>query len=149
MPRDACNRRKRRFQGFVRGLGGFAVQRLLQVVDLLGAQDAFAQQAHLHARQRIAHGVGFALGGRAVQLVVVGKRMRIGPDAMPVHKCRPEARPAMLRRGLECPQAGFGIGAVDLGKMEVGEIGHQPRDVAARGVHLHRHADGIAVVLDA
>ena len=39
-------------------------------------------------RNRIAHGISFALRSRAVQLVIVGQRMRIRPDAMAVHKRR-------------------------------------------------------------
>ena len=67
---------------------------------------------------------------------------------MPVHKCRPMPGAAMLRGRLECAQARLGIGSVNLGKMEVGKIRHQPRNVAARRVHLDRHADRIAIVLD-
>ena len=72
---------QRSFERAFRGLGGLAVQRLLERVDLVGAQNAFAQQAHLHLGERIAQGVGLALGGGAVELVVVGERVRVGPDA--------------------------------------------------------------------
>ena len=60
-------------------------------------------------------------------------------------------RPARQWRGrsLKGAQAGLGIGAVDLGKVEVGEVGHQAGDVAAGRVHLDRDADGVAVVFDA
>ena len=44
---------------------------LLQLVDLLRRQNSLAQQPHLHPRDRIAHHVGLALGGRPVELVVV------------------------------------------------------------------------------
>ena len=86
---------------------------------------------------------------RAVELVVVGERVRVKPHAMAVHQRRPEARAAVCRRLLKGAQAGHGIVAVHLGKVEVGKVGHQPRDVSARRVHLDRNADGVAVVFDA
>ena len=61
---------------------------LLQLVDLLGGQNAFAQQAHLHAGDGIAQRVGLALGGGAVVLVVVGERVRVGPHAVAVDEGR-------------------------------------------------------------
>ena len=100
-------------------------------------------------RQGIAHRVGFALGSRPVKLVIVGKRVGVEPNAVAMNKRRPAAGTAMLGRGLECAQADFGIGPVDLGEMEIREIGHQARNVAAGRVHLDRHADRVAVVLHA
>ena len=47
--RDAVERRQRRGQRGFGGLGNFAVDLLLELVDLLGGEDALAQQAHLHA----------------------------------------------------------------------------------------------------
>ena len=44
---------------------------------------------------------------------------------MAVDKGRPMPGAAVLGGGLKCAQAGLGIGAVDLGKMKVGEVGHQ------------------------
>ena len=64
----------------------------------------------------------------------------------PCTKAGPMAGAAVRGRLLKGAQAGHGIGAVDLGKVEVGEVGHQARDVAARRVHFHRNADGVAVV---
>ena len=63
---------KRRFKRTLRGFGGFVLGFFLQCVDLLGGQDAFAQQPHLHLRNRVAHGVCFALGCGAIELVIVG-----------------------------------------------------------------------------
>ena len=140
---------QRRLQGALGGLGGLVVQLLLQRVDLLVGQDAFAQQAHLHLGQRVAQGVGLALGCGAVELVVVGERVRVGAHAVAVDKGRPEAGAAVGRSSLKGAQAGLRIGAVHLGKVEVGEVGHQLGDVAARRVHLDRHADGVAVVFHA
>ncbi len=130
--------RQRRLQGAIGGLGGLAVGSLFQRVDLLFGQDALAQQAHLHLGQWVAQCVGLALGGGAVELVVVRERVGVGPDAMAVDKRRPLARAAMRRGGLKGAQAGLRVGAVHLGKVEVGEVGHQPRDVAAGRVHLDR-----------
>ena len=93
--------------------------------------------------------VGLALGGGAVELVVVGERVGVRPHAMAVDKRRSASCAAVRRRLLKRAQAGHGIGAVHLGKVEVGEVGHQPRDVSARRVHFNRNADGVAVVFHA
>ena len=82
-------------------------------------------------------------------LVVVGERVGVNPHAMAVHKSRAQSGAAVRRRGLKCAQAGHRIGAVHLGKVEVGEVGHQPRDIPARRIHLNRSADGVAVVFNA
>ena len=80
--------------------------------------------------------------------LVVGKRVRVRPHDMPVDKRRAVAR-AAIGHGLDHRSVACdGVGAVHLGKMEVGEIRHQPRDVAARRVHLHRRRDGVPVVFD-
>jgi hypothetical protein len=81
--------------------GDLLVDLLLKRVELAGAQDAFAQQAHLQLVQRVAHGVGFALFFEPVVLVVVGLGVRIGANAMPVHEGRPLAGAAVLYGGLE------------------------------------------------
>ena len=43
--------RQRRLQGALGGFGDFAIEALLERVDLFGAEDAFAEQPHLHARR--------------------------------------------------------------------------------------------------
>ncbi len=96
----------------------------------------------------IAQGVGFALGRGAIEPVVVGERVGVGADAVAVDQGRSVAGAAVGHGGLEGVQAGHGIGAVDLGKVEVGEVGDQARDVAAGRVHFDRNADGVAVVFD-
>jgi hypothetical protein len=73
----------------------------------------------------------------------------VGPHAVAVDKGRAEAGAAVGHGGLKGVEAGLGIGAVHLGKVEVGEVGHQAGDVAARRVHLDRSADGVAVVFHA
>ena len=68
---DSHHLGQRRLQRGFSSLGGLAVHSLLQRIDLLLSQNALAQQAHLHLGQRITHAVGLALGGGAVQPVVV------------------------------------------------------------------------------
>ena len=109
------------------------IQGLLQFRDLLSRQDVLAQQAHLHARNRIAHGIGFTLRCGTVELVVIGKRMRVRPDHVPMHESRSLARAAMFHRCLEGAQAGLGVGAVDLLKVEIGKVRHQ-REMLPPGV---------------
>ena len=45
-------------------------------------------------------------------------------------------------------EAGDGVGAVDFGKMEIGEIFEQVRDVSAWRVDFDGDGDGVAVVFD-
>ena len=130
-------------------LGNLVVQRLLQRGDFVRGQNPLAQQPHLHFGQRFAQGVGFALGSHAVVLVVVRQRVGVRAHHMPMHKRRPQAGAAMRHGALKSPQTGFWIGAVHLGEVKVGEVGHQPGNVAARRIHLDRHADGVAVVFHA
>jgi len=102
---------------------GFLVQLLFKLVDFFGGEDALAQQTHLHLCEWIAHGVGFAFGRGAIELVVVRERMRIRPDAMAVDEGGTVTGAAMGGGGLKSAEAGFGIGAIDFSKAEVGEVG--------------------------
>src|SRR5437763_16638529 len=73
--------------------------------------------------------------------------MRVRTNYMTMHKRRTLARAAMRRGCLDRRITCDRIGAIDLGKIEVREVGHQLRDVSAGCVHLHRHRDGVSVVL--
>jgi hypothetical protein len=68
---DAADGGERGFESAVGGFGGFAIELLLKFVDLFVGEDAFAEQAHLELGERVTEGVGIALGGGAVELVVV------------------------------------------------------------------------------
>src|ERR1035437_5687656 len=141
--------RQRSLKGPVGGRGSFVVERALQFVDLLGGENSFAQEAHLHAGQRIAHGIGLTLGGRAIEFVVVRERVGVGPYAMAVDERRAVAGAAILGSGLKRAEARLCVGAVDFRKVEVGKISYKARDVAAGGVYLYGNADGVAVIFHA
>src|SRR5277367_2569663 len=49
---------------------------------------------------------------------------------------------------LKSKMAGYRISPVDLGEVEVWEICHQPRDIAAGSVDLNRDRDRIFIVFD-
>ncbi len=68
------------------GLADFLVDLLFEARDALGVENAFAEQVHLHLGERVAQGVRVALALGAVEAVVVGKRVRIGADDVPVDK---------------------------------------------------------------
>ena len=70
-------------------------------VDAVGVKNAFAQQPHLHLGERIAQRVGLALALRTVERVVVGERVRVGPDDMAVDKRGAVAGAAVRGGGLE------------------------------------------------
>jgi len=113
---------QRRLKGEFGGLGDFLVQRLLQRGDFFGGQDALAQQSRPHLDERIAQGVGLALGLGAIELVVVGEGVGVRPHAMAMHKGRPLAGAAVCHGGLKGQEAGLRIGTVHLGKIEVGKL---------------------------
>ncbi len=139
---------QRSLESALGGLGDFTIQLVFQSRDLFGGQDALAQQAHLHLGDGIAQGVGFALGLRAIEPVVVGERVGVAAYAVAVDKGRPQARAAVGHGALKGLITCLRIGAVHLCKVEVGEVGHQARDIAAGRAHLDRSADGVAVVFD-
>ncbi len=140
--------RRGRFEGAVARLQHLFGHLLFELVDRLLVEDAFADQEHLQAGDGIALGLFLALGLGAIEALIVGERVRIGTDDVPVHEPRPFAGADVLHRAGDGGIALDRIGAVALLEMEVGEIGHQARDVAARGLHLAGHGDGVLVVLD-
>ena len=101
------------------------VDLLLQPVDGCRIENAVAQQAHLQLGQRIESGVPFALRFGAIERFVVRKGMRLLADHVPVNKGRPLAGSAVLDRLGERLIACDRVGAIDLSKKEIGEIGYQ------------------------
>ena len=75
--------------------------------------------------------------------------MRIGANDVAVNKGWTVTGAAVGCGGLKRTQAGYGIGTVDLSEVEVGEVGNEMGDIAARGVDFDRNADGVAVVFNA
>ena len=140
--------RQRGTEGALGGLANFFVHLLLEALEGLGVEDAFAQQVHLEIVNGIAEGFGLALGFRAIEADVVGVRVRVGADDVAVDQRGTFAGAAVGDGGLEGGKAGERVGAVDFGEMEVGEVSEQRRDVAAGGVDLDRNGDGVAVVFD-
>ena len=72
--------------------------------------------------------------------------MRVWTDDVPVHQRRPLAAAAMRHRCLHRCITLDRIGPIDFREKEVGEIGDQLRDIAARRIHFDRRGDRIAVV---
>ena len=149
MPPNLLDLGQRRLQRALGGLGHLAIQRILQRGQLVGGQNALAQQAHLHPEERIALAVGLQFGLGAVKPLVVGERMGVRADAVAVHEGRPQTGAAVSHGSLKSLGTGLRIGAVHFGKVEIGKVGHQAGDVASRRVHLDRGADGVAVVFHA
>src|SRR3954453_16654977 len=124
---------RRGFQGAVGGVLDFFVNLLLQAVDSLFVQNAFAQQKHLHTGDGVPLGVTLALNIRAIKTLVVGERVRIRPDYMRKDETGPIAGPAMRCRALERSVARDGVSTVDFFEMEIGKALHQAGYAAARG----------------
>ena len=91
------------------------------------------------ASQRIARGVGLALGRRTVVHFVVGQRVGVGPDHLGVHERRTLALAGVVVRLEHHVVRGERIAAVDFLDEQVGKRSHQLRDRAA-GVSAPRPA---------
>ena len=140
-------RRRNRLQRVIhRGLQ-IVVHLLLQPVDALFVENAFADEEHLHARHRVAGGVPLTFCIRAVEPFVIGERMRVRPDHVRVNEPRPAAGAAVSDGAGEGGVAGAQFRAVYLFKMKIGKSAHQARDVAPRHLGFDRHRDRVFVVL--
>jgi hypothetical protein len=148
MPANRGNLRERRTQSPIGSQPDLLIHLLLQLVDGLGVENAIAQQPHLEFRQRVALGIRLQLSRRTIGTLVIGKRMRVRPDDVSMHKCRPVAGTAPGNCLFKCQVACDWIGSIDLGEVEVGKVRHQTGDVAAGGVHLDWDGDGIAIVFN-
>ena len=141
-------RGRRRGQRFVGRRGDLAVDLLAQPRQVDLGQGALVLEVSREQQQRVALGVLRALGGRAVERLVVGQRVRVRPDHVRVHERRSLARAAPGRGLAEHREARERVAAVHLAHQQVRKAAHEPRDAAAGGLHLDRHRDRVAVVLD-
>ena len=99
------------------------------------------------ADQRIAVGVQLAFARRAVMDLVVGQGVAIGPNHVGVNQSRPLSGAGVLRGLREDVEGGEHIAAIHFLNEETGKSGQQLGYGPAGGVDLHRHRDGVAVVL--
>ena len=84
MLRDLFRLRQRRGECAFGGLSHFVIDTLLQRRNLLRRLKPFLQQTRLHAHQRIALRIGLDL--RSIEAFIVRERMRIGANAVTMHK---------------------------------------------------------------
>src|SRR5271166_363605 len=80
--------------------------------------------------------------------IVLGKRVRIRPDHMSVHKRRAITAANVIERSFEGRITRQRIGAIHLGKMEVRKSLHQIADVPARSANFYGNRNGVLVVFD-
>ena len=88
------------------------------------------------------------LGFGPIELLVVGERVRIGPDYMTMHECRTVAGANVVDSGLERAIADQGISAVEFGKVEIRKTADQLADVSASRADFDGNGDGVLVVFD-
>ena len=137
--------------GVQSGLGGrldFEVDLVHQRLQRVAVENALRDQPFRELRHRVPRRFCGSLPGGLVQPLLVRERVRVGPDAG-----RMNQRGACSRAAVA---GGFDHGTI--GRDEIAAIGfddpqtrktrHQPGDVPACGLRLHRHRDGVAVVLD-
>ncbi len=72
--------------------------------------------------------------------------MRVGTNYLSVYEGRSFALAAILDRTFHHRQRLEGVGAVATLQIEIRKVLNEPRNVTARGLHLNRNADRIAVV---
>ena len=75
----------------VGGVVDLGVDRVGDPVERLAVQHALVQEEPGKRRQGIAQGFGGAFGGRFVEPLIVGERVRIGPDHVGVQQRRSAA----------------------------------------------------------
>ena len=129
----------RRLQGPIDGDLQIVIDLLFQPVDALFVENAFADQEHLHAGDGIALGIALALDIGPVEAFVVGKGVGVGPDHVGMDKGRTMPGAAVRHGAHKSGIARDRVGSVHLFKVEVGKTADQAGDIAARGLHFHRH----------
>ncbi len=125
IPIDAVGGRQRGLFSAVRGVLKFFIHRLLELVEAVLVENAFADQEHLHARDGVFFRVFFALGFGTVEALIVRQRVRIRTNHMRVHHGRPFAGAAIFHRAFYRGVAGNGVGAVAFFDQQVGKAAHQ------------------------
>ena len=114
----------------------------------LPVENALGNQPLGKFDDRVARLFGCALGLGLIETLVVGKRMRIRPRHGGMHQRRPLAGARMRHRFGQRLIRRHEIRAVHFHALQIREARDQARDVSARRLPLHRHRNGVAVVLD-
>ena len=140
--------RLRRFDGDVGGGRDLGVDLVSERFELLGRGDALGHQKLGKFSDRIGSDLGLEFVNRAIELFVVGQRVRIRPDHLSVDKGRALALAAIGDRTLHCLIALEHVGSVTLLNVEARKSGDELGDIAAGGADLDRGRDGVTVVLD-
>ncbi len=83
--------------------------------------DAFVATSCREARDRVAFGFGRAFGCGLVETLVIGERMRVGPDDVRVHQRRPFARAALIDGLAQRVVAGGEVRAIHLRSSRLGK----------------------------
>ncbi len=98
--------------------------------------------------ERIALRIGLALRCRPIHHLVVRERVRVGTNHVRVHERGTLPLSRVVDRARHRRIRGDEVAAIHFLDEQSRERCEQLRDVAARRVHLHRHRDRVAVVLD-
>ena len=114
-PRRAAALRIATASAFVWAIAGVVVV-IFTFADASGLAlgDPLRHQELRESLDRVDRGIRLALLVRAVQLLVVGKRVRIGPDHLRMDERRAFTLAAILDRVLECSVGSERVGTIDL-----------------------------------
>ncbi len=134
--------------GQLRGRVDLRLHLRLDLFELLPAHAVVLAQEAGGAHDRVALRLALPLGGRFVQALVVRERVRVGPHHVGVHQRRPLARADPGHRLTHDTVRLDEVAAVYLEDRQVGKSRNELGDRPAGHLHVHRHRDRVAVVLD-
>ena len=124
------------------------VDLLAHLRELVFGRVPLRDQPRREGRERVARRIGVAFFWRAIHHFVVRLRMRVRTNHVRVNERRPLPLARVVDRALHRLMAGDEVAAVDFLDVEVGKRRYELGDAAARGVHLDRNRDRVAVVFD-
>src|SRR3984885_1158549 len=130
------------------GSDNLAVHFGFQGFDFAFFQDAFAHQEHGEFRKRVALRFGGAFGLALVELFIVGKRVRIGPDYVRVDQRGAFAGAAMFGGAAQRGIAFQRLGAVAFFDVQIRIISYQFGNAATGSLDFYRNGNGVTVVFD-
>ncbi len=144
----AFRRRLGRRQRAVGRLGDFAIRFGLERIERRRGENPLGDQKVGERLERITIRFRRTLRSRAIESLVVGKRMRVRTNHFCVHERRPETLARIGDRLRHHRVTRQRIRAVHRQRQQIGKALHNFRNAASGGLHLDRNGNRVAVVFD-
>ena len=135
-------------EGAVGRVIDFLVHFRLEFLETLFRKDAFSEKERGHRLDGVVLGLALALLFGAVERLVVGERMAVGPDDVRMDESGSLALPAVLRRVAQGVVGPEEVAPVHFRDEETGEAAHELRDRASGRVDFDRDRYRVTVVFD-